>query len=80
MTGAALAAFLALGVVATSAHADSRLDAFRSACIPYRASYEATWLKAKPRVPDDLQPWMRLEDGQLRPDPEVVERRYGADG
>ena len=34
----------------------------------------------KPRVPDDLQPWMRLEDGVLRPDPDMVERRYGADG
>jgi len=34
----------------------------------------------KPRVPDDLQPWMRFDDGELRPDPEVVERRYGADG
>jgi ubiquinone/menaquinone biosynthesis C-methylase UbiE len=34
----------------------------------------------KPRVPADLQPWMRLDDGELRPDPEVVERRYGADG
>lgn len=34
----------------------------------------------KPRVPDDLQPWMRLEDGELRPDPAVVQRRYGANG
>ena len=31
----------------------------------------------KPRLPDDLQPWMRVEDGDLRPDAEVVGRRYG---
>ena len=31
----------------------------------------------KPRLPDDLQPWMRVEGGELRPDPEVVGRRYG---
>ena len=30
----------------------------------------------KPHLPDDLQPWMRFEDGELRPDPEVVGRRY----
>jgi SAM-dependent methyltransferase len=32
----------------------------------------------KPRLPDDLQPWMRVDDGELRPDPDVVGRRYGA--
>lgn len=32
----------------------------------------------KPRLPDDLQPWMRLEAGEVLPDPEVVGRRYGA--
>jgi hypothetical protein len=32
----------------------------------------------KPRLPGDLQPWMRVEDGGLRPDPAYVERRYGA--
>jgi hypothetical protein len=47
VTRAALAAALGLGVAATTAHADSRLDAFRSACIPYRENYEATWLRAK---------------------------------
>ena len=31
----------------------------------------------KPRLPGDLQPWMRLEDEELRPDPGVVGRRYG---
>jgi SAM-dependent methyltransferase len=31
----------------------------------------------KPRLPDDLQPWMRVEDGELSPDPDVVGRRYG---
>ncbi len=31
----------------------------------------------KPRLPDDLQPWMRAEGGELQPDPEVVARRYG---
>jgi ubiquinone/menaquinone biosynthesis C-methylase UbiE len=31
----------------------------------------------KPRLPADLQPWMRVEEGELRPDPEVVGRRYG---
>jgi ubiquinone/menaquinone biosynthesis C-methylase UbiE len=30
----------------------------------------------KPRLPADLQPWMRVEKGELRPDPEVVGRRY----
>jgi ubiquinone/menaquinone biosynthesis C-methylase UbiE len=30
----------------------------------------------KPRIPDDLQPWMRVEAGELQPDPEVVGRRY----
>jgi hypothetical protein len=47
VTRAALAAVLGLGLVATTAHADPRFDAFRSACIPYRENYEATWLKAK---------------------------------
>ena len=47
MTRGALAAALVLAGVATSAQADARLDAFRSACIPYRWNYEATWLKAK---------------------------------
>jgi hypothetical protein len=47
VTRAALAAVFGLGVAATTAHTDARLDAFRSACIPYRANYEATWLKAK---------------------------------
>ena len=31
----------------------------------------------KPRLPDDLQPWMRVEGDELRPDPAVVGRRYG---
>ncbi len=31
----------------------------------------------KPRLPADLQPWMRIEDDELRPDPDVVGRRYG---
>lgn len=30
----------------------------------------------KPRLPDDLQPWMRVEDGELRPDADAVSRRY----
>ena len=30
----------------------------------------------KPRLPDDLQPWMRVEEGELRPDPAVIGRRY----
>jgi hypothetical protein len=47
MIRAALAAALSLGAIATTAHADARLDAFRSACIPYRTNYEATSLKAK---------------------------------
>ena len=32
----------------------------------------------KPRIPGDLQSWMRVEDGELLPDREVVERRYGS--
>jgi hypothetical protein len=47
MTRAALAAAFGLGVAATTAHADARLAAFRSTCIPYRENYEATWLRAK---------------------------------
>jgi ubiquinone/menaquinone biosynthesis C-methylase UbiE len=31
----------------------------------------------KPRLPADLQPWMRVDGTELRPDPEVVGRRYG---
>jgi len=31
----------------------------------------------KPELPDDLQPWMRADGAELRPDPEVVGRRYG---
>jgi ubiquinone/menaquinone biosynthesis C-methylase UbiE len=31
----------------------------------------------KPRLPADLQPWMRANGTELRPDPEVVGRRYG---
>ena len=30
----------------------------------------------KPRLPADLQPWMRVDDGELLPDPDVVGRRY----
>jgi ubiquinone/menaquinone biosynthesis C-methylase UbiE len=33
----------------------------------------------KPRLPDDLQPWMKAEEGELEPDPEVVGRRYGSE-
>jgi hypothetical protein len=47
VTRAALAAVLFLGAAATAAHADVRLDAFRSACVPHRTNYEATWLRAK---------------------------------
>ena len=32
----------------------------------------------KPTLPADLQPWMRIEDDELRPDPDVVGRRYGS--
>ncbi|HYK06611.1 MAG TPA: methyltransferase domain-containing protein [Gaiellaceae bacterium] len=32
----------------------------------------------KPRLPADLQPWMRIEGDDLQPDPEVVGRRYGS--
>jgi SAM-dependent methyltransferase len=35
------------------------------------------FLIEKPRIPSDLQSWMRVEEGELRPDPEVVGRRYG---
>ena len=34
----------------------------------------------KPRLPEDLQPWMQLEDGELRPDPDVVRRRSPTPG
>ena len=34
----------------------------------------------KPRLPDDLQPWMRVADGQVGPDPEAVGRRYEVSG
>lgn len=34
----------------------------------------------KPRLPDDLQPWMRVEDGELEPDPDTVGRRYEVSG
>ena len=30
----------------------------------------------KPRLPDDLQPWMRLEQGELVPDSRAVAKRY----
>jgi SAM-dependent methyltransferase len=30
----------------------------------------------KPQLPADLQPWMRIEDDELQPDPDVVGRRY----
>jgi hypothetical protein len=30
----------------------------------------------KPRLPDDLQPWMRVEGDALQPDPDVVRKRY----
>ena len=30
----------------------------------------------KPQLPRDLQPWMRVEDGELRPDPAVVGERF----
>lgn len=30
----------------------------------------------KPHQPEDLQPWMRIEDGEPRPDPGVVGKRY----
>jgi ubiquinone/menaquinone biosynthesis C-methylase UbiE len=31
----------------------------------------------KPQLPDDLQPWMRVDGGVLLPDPDAVGRRYG---
>lgn len=34
----------------------------------------------KPQLPADLQPWMRVENGDLVPDPGVVGRRYGPPG
>jgi ubiquinone/menaquinone biosynthesis C-methylase UbiE len=34
----------------------------------------------KPRLPDDLQPWMHVEGGEVRPDPEAVGRRYEVSG
>jgi ubiquinone/menaquinone biosynthesis C-methylase UbiE len=30
----------------------------------------------KPRLPDDLQPWMRIDEGEVHPDPEAIGRRY----
>jgi len=70
MTRAALAAFLALGAGASAAHADARLDAFRSACIPDRTNYEATWLKAKQdgwvEVADDDDPELAAAVDLLR--------------
>jgi len=30
----------------------------------------------KPHQPEDLQPWMRMEEGEPRPDPGVVGKRY----
>jgi len=35
------------------------------------------FLIEKPRLPRDLQPWMRVEQGELLPDADVVGRRYG---
>ena len=35
------------------------------------------FLIEKPRIPSDLQPWMRIEEGELLPDADVVGRRYG---
>ena len=34
----------------------------------------------KPRLPDDLQPWMRVEDDRVVPDAEAVARRYEVSG
>ena len=34
----------------------------------------------KPRLPDDLQPWMRVDDGELQPDPAVVGERFEVSG
>ena len=34
------------------------------------------FLIEKPRIPSDLQDWMRVEEGELIPDPDVVGRRY----
>jgi len=31
----------------------------------------------KPRLPEDLLPWMHVEQGELTPDREVISRRYG---
>jgi ubiquinone/menaquinone biosynthesis C-methylase UbiE len=33
----------------------------------------------KPRLPQDLQPWMRLHDGRLEPDEQAVAARYRID-
>jgi hypothetical protein len=30
----------------------------------------------KPRLPDDLQPWMAMVDGEARPDAGVIGQRY----
>lgn len=34
----------------------------------------------KPRLPADLQPWMRVEGGELLPDPDVVGARFRVSG
>jgi SAM-dependent methyltransferase len=43
--------------------------------LPRQANLFA-FLVEKPRLPHDLQAWMRVEDGELGPDPDVVGRRY----
>jgi ubiquinone/menaquinone biosynthesis C-methylase UbiE len=44
--------------------------------LPRQANLFA-FLIEKPRIPSDLQPWMRVEEGELLPDADVVGRRYG---
>ena len=43
--------------------------------LPRQANLFA-FLVEKPRLPHDLQAWMHVEEGELRPDPDVVGRRY----
>jgi SAM-dependent methyltransferase len=45
--------------------------------LPRQANLFA-FLIEKPRLPGDLQSWMRVEEGELLPDQEVVGRRFGA--
>ena len=73
---AAYGVFLVLVLAASAVRAAVLPRLARARMLPRQGNLFA-FLIEKPRLPSDLQPWMRIEEGELLPDADVVGRRYG---